>query len=406
MVNIGLGLQHDYVALLSLRCLQSFGSSGTTVLSNAVTADIVTRAERGKYLAYSSLGSTLGPALGPLIGGVLNEYFGWRSTFWFLSIFAGIMLLLAVVFFPETGRNVVGNGSIPSSKWNQSIMQLIYERRQSSAHSHTPLFSCGGRFPNPFDSLRLAFEKETGIIVAFSGLVYGGYVSVLSAMPSQFVQTYSLNSLQVGLCYAPYGLGSLTSRWTVGKLVDWNFRRHARGLGAELVQNRQLQLDHFPLEKTRIQIILPLVYSASVFLIIYSWLLYAGVHIAWPLILLFFISHTVSGATTTLTTLIIDCHVDRPATACAANNLFRCLIGAAAVAVAVPVIETINVGWTGTLVSVFWIICSPLLWVVFKHGHRWRKERIARERNESIQQGLGTFSSDSMLNELRKRHRN
>lgn len=64
--NLGLALQSDYTALIILRCLQSAGSSGTFALAQAVTADIATRAERGKYLAYAMFGSTLGPVLGPV----------------------------------------------------------------------------------------------------------------------------------------------------------------------------------------------------------------------------------------------------------------------------------------------------------------------------------------------------
>jgi MFS family permease len=59
-------LQNDYTALLVLRCLQSAGSSGTFALAQAVTADVATRAERGKYIAYATIGSTLGPVLGPV----------------------------------------------------------------------------------------------------------------------------------------------------------------------------------------------------------------------------------------------------------------------------------------------------------------------------------------------------
>lgn len=65
--NIGLALQNDYAALLVLRCLQSSGSSGTVALGSAVVADLSTRAERGKYIGYVSMGVTLGPALGPVI---------------------------------------------------------------------------------------------------------------------------------------------------------------------------------------------------------------------------------------------------------------------------------------------------------------------------------------------------
>ena len=59
--NIGLTLQDSYPALVVLRFLQSSGSSGTIALGSAVVADIITRAQRGKYIGYASMGVTLGP---------------------------------------------------------------------------------------------------------------------------------------------------------------------------------------------------------------------------------------------------------------------------------------------------------------------------------------------------------
>lgn len=64
--NMGLALQNDYVSLIVLRCLQSSGSSGTLALGQAVLDDITTSEQRGKFLAYLSIGLIMGPALGPV----------------------------------------------------------------------------------------------------------------------------------------------------------------------------------------------------------------------------------------------------------------------------------------------------------------------------------------------------
>jgi hypothetical protein len=76
--------------------------------------------------------------------------------------------------------------------------------------------------------------------------------------------------LQIGLCFLPYGLGSMTSRWTVGTMLDWNYRRHARRLGIEIVKNRQQKLSNFPIETARLQITLPLVYIAALSIVAYE----------------------------------------------------------------------------------------------------------------------------------------
>ncbi|GKZ88797.1 hypothetical protein AnigIFM59636_009331 [Aspergillus niger] len=87
--NIGLALQRNYAALLILRCLQSAGGSSTIALANAIVADVVTTAERGRYIGYVSAGLILGPSIGPIIGGLLTQFLGWPFIFWLLTILAG-----------------------------------------------------------------------------------------------------------------------------------------------------------------------------------------------------------------------------------------------------------------------------------------------------------------------------
>lgn len=99
--NIGLALQNNYPALLVLRALQSTGSSATVAIGSAVVADVTTSAERGGYIAAVQASVMFAPALAPVIGGILTQYLGWRSTFWFLVISTGVYLAIYLPFVPE-----------------------------------------------------------------------------------------------------------------------------------------------------------------------------------------------------------------------------------------------------------------------------------------------------------------
>jgi multidrug resistance protein len=96
VANIGLALQTNYVALLILRMVQAVGCSAAIALAFAIVSDISTSAERGKYMGYAGAGILCGPAFGPTIGGILAQYLGWRSIFWFLAIFSGVLLIIFV----------------------------------------------------------------------------------------------------------------------------------------------------------------------------------------------------------------------------------------------------------------------------------------------------------------------
>lgn len=366
-----------------LRCLQSSGSSGTVVIGSAVVADLVTRAERGRYIAYAALGVTLGPALGPIIGGVLNHFFGWRAGFWFLAILCGVSFLVILVALPETCRDVVGNGSIHPQHWNYSLIQ--YLRRDKAGwenRSRDRGHAGGGRRPNPFAALRIVLEKEAGILLVFSGLFNAGYFFVLGTLSTQLESRYGYNSLQVGLCYLPMGLGSLTSRNTVGRIMDWNFRRHAKKLGIEIVRNRQQDISKFPIETIRLQVSIPYVFSSCATLCTFGWVMNYRTSVAGPLVLLFFIGHFTAGTTMVFNVLVVDLYKHSPATAVAAVAMVRCLLAAGAVAVANPCIKAIGIGWTSTLIAFLWLFLSPTLWAVMRWGPEWRKKSQLKEEAE------------------------
>ncbi|KAF4281144.1 hypothetical protein CNMCM8686_007071 [Aspergillus fumigatus] len=113
-VNIRLCVQDSVLILFILQCLQSVSSNGISVVATATITDLITRAERRKYMAYRSLGFTFGPAMGPVLGSVLTQFLGWRSIFTFLAIVAATLLTLILAFLPETCRAMVGNGSVPA----------------------------------------------------------------------------------------------------------------------------------------------------------------------------------------------------------------------------------------------------------------------------------------------------
>jgi multidrug resistance protein len=128
--TLGLALQNNYAALLVLRCLQSGGSSGTVALANGMVADMVTSSERGAYIAFASLGGMLGPSISPIIGGLISQYLDWHWIFWFLVIVGSAFFLPLLLFLPETGRSVVGDGTIPPPMLNINISDMIRQRHR------------------------------------------------------------------------------------------------------------------------------------------------------------------------------------------------------------------------------------------------------------------------------------
>lgn len=373
-------MQSNYAALFLLRCLQSSGSSGTVALAYAVVADLVTSAERGSYIGYASVGALVGPAFGPVIGGLLCQYFGWRSVFWFLTIFCGLLLTIFATILPETCRKVVGNGSIPPQKWNMSLISYINLRSRHKAGLDDTKQLAVTYKPRIklLNSVRILFDKESGLLLLYSGILFSGFYMVITGFPSQLQQGYNYNTLQIGLCYMPSGFGSLSAAFVVGRIQDWNFRRHAKRLGIVIDKKKQQDLVNFPIELSRIQVTMPLVACACVVIIGFGWVMQYRTSLAGPLIFLYISTFCLSGAFNGLSALIVDLNRSSAGTATAAMNLARCLMGAGAVAAVIPILQRIGIGWTSVFIAGAWVVFSPIMFMVVKFGPRWREEKRIR----------------------------
>ena len=390
--NIGLALQNTYAALFVLRCLQSSGSSATIALANGVIADVASSSERGMYMGFALSGPMFGPGLGAVLGGLLAQYLGWRAIFWFLTIMAVAFLVPFSITFPETGRNVVGNGSVPPQGWNMSLLNYLALRkveknetlngtvsRQEARVAQADLANKRKlRWPNPLKTIHIILEKDVGMLLFYNAIVYTAFYDVISSLPSVAAQIYDLNDLQIGLIFLPFGVGCGIAAIASGKLMDFNYRRVAKEAGITIDKSRGEDMKTFPIEKARLQVVFPLLYCGAVTILCYGWVLQKQAHLAAPLVLQFLMGFFLTGAFNVMSVMLVDFYPLSPATASAANNLVRCWMGAGGIALIVPMIEGMGLGWCFTFVGLVVLCTSPLLWVLLKWGPKWREERRAR----------------------------
>ncbi|KAF2092006.1 chloramphenicol resistance protein [Saccharata proteae CBS 121410] len=393
--NIGIALQSNYAALIVLRCVQSTGSSGTIALGNGVVADIATSAERGTWMGWAIAGPMIGPAAGPILGGILSQFLGWRSIFWFLVIATVVFLIPFVIFFPETGRNVVGNGSIPAQGWNMSVLNYLQTRRiRREAEKHQNSLTDPSevqhdaqrqlartrklRWPNPLNTMKLLKEKDVGLLLVYNSLVYVAFINVAASATYLFADVYSFNDLQVGLAFIPFGSGAFCAPLVNGRALDWNYKRMAKKVGMVIDRKRGDDLKDFPLERTRIEVAVPLLAVGCATILCYGWVMQIHTNLAAPLILFFIMGLTLTGAFNVMNVLLVDLYPGSPATATAANNLVRCLVGAVGSAVIIRIIQAWGAGWCFTFHAALVAGFSPILLVLMKKGPKWREERRLR----------------------------
>ncbi|KAK5937334.1 hypothetical protein PMZ80_010340 [Knufia obscura] len=393
LANLGLGLNNSYAGLLVLRCIQSCGCSGLVSLNQGTVADIITSAERGKYISITSIATILAPSVAPIAGGLLADHLGWHSIFWFLLILSGIYFIPLLLFFPETARKIVGDGSIDPPKWNRCLTDLLRERKaqkdmekieptnqqppsnpDSNNHPHKTRF-------NPLATLSILADPETALLLTTSGILYATFYALSTSLTVQFHFIYNLSTTQQGLLFLPQALGTIFAAIFNTHAIDARYRVHAARSGIPVDRHKQIDIlsTSMPIERARLEIAVPMMTICYIATIIYGWLLHARVHIAGPITMLFIIGFTALSSFSVLSVLIIDLHRSRAATAGAANILVRCLLGAGSSAVVGPVIGGIGLGWCFTLVGGIGLVSLPLLGVCVVRGVGMRGRRRERE---------------------------
>lgn len=392
--DVGLALQHNYAALLILRMVQAFGCSAAIALATAVVADIATSAERGKYMGYATAGLLMGPAFGPTIGGVFAQFLGWRWTFWFLTIFAGFLLVVFTLLFPETCRNVVGNGSIPAKGINRSIIGHLTQKHWAEHHgaatsvddsTHLNRRSKKASFPNPIRTLRILADPESCAVLLYNGFFFTGMMVVTSSVPTLYADVYDLNTLEIGLCFISLGMGSLAATLTMGHAADWNFRRHAKRLGFEIRKGRQQDLTNFPIERVRFEIVFPGHVIGTLALVVFGWTLDFSTHLAGPEVAMFFIGFGTSTSFNITNTLLIDLHKDQPATATAAVNFVRCLMSAGGAAAIIPMTTAMGIGWAFTFIALLYVVLLGAVFWMMAKGQTLRAKAAEKKRRKEEQ---------------------
>lgn len=336
-----------------------------------------------------------GQAIGPIIGGVLNNQWGFRSIFWFLVVTSSFVLVALLIFLPETHRKIAGNGTIPVSGFQKPLIYYVkppsawFESGETiRAVPRPPMM-----FRNAFSPLAYIFEKDIAALLAWGAVAYTAWSMVMSSTTTMLLHGFPLlTQWQIGLCFLPNGLGCIISSLSTGWVLDQSYNRVLERYKVEHGIPSDEDIHHrrdFPYVQARLRLmpIFSLVLMISLALYGPSFEFndlkkQFGPNLAAPLILQFLIAFSATAIFNINSTVLIDCFPERPASATALNNLCRCLLGAGGVSVIQPLIDALKAMKAFFAVSGLVLLFTPLIWVEWKWGERWRQEREDRRTQQ------------------------
>ena len=156
-------------SLLVGRVIQAAGACSTSVLSRAIARDLFSGAALGRALALVMVAMAAAPGFSPLLGGALDHFWGWRSEFVFVAIFAAVGAMAYSSILGETHHSI-----------------------------RTPL--------HPFAIAKgygdLLRDRRFVVPTATVGLIMGGLFSLFSATPRILIEAMHFTPIELGLFFA------------------------------------------------------------------------------------------------------------------------------------------------------------------------------------------------------------
>ncbi|KAE8378495.1 MFS general substrate transporter [Aspergillus bertholletiae] len=367
---IGLAESKNYATLVILRCLQSAGSASTIAIGSGVIGDITTRADRGSYMGFFQGGFIVPIAVGPVIGGALAGTLGWKSIFWFLTIYSIVILLLLLLLLPETLRSIVGNGGLlpEKNKLAQYPLNLYQRFTQVKWDPEAAPTQLGPRKRiDILGPLRILTKRYAAPIILFFAIYFAIWQMSITAMSTLFKSRYGLTEIQTGLTFLANGIGSIIGTVITGKILDMDYRR--------MQAKHTVQSEHdFPLEKARLRLLPVFLLLQCVSILMFGWTIHCSVHIAAPIVSTFVTGWTSVSAQSIVTTYLVDIFPDQSAAATASLNLARCLCAAGGASFVIPLVNRVGAGVAFTICVAVQLAAAGGLVVQWVYAGGWRRQ--------------------------------
>ncbi len=119
----------NFISLASVRFIHGFGYAMLTPIAMAYGAELAPRGREGQYMGSLMLSMTAGFALGPMLGGFVRDIASKNTTFYIVSGFIGLGLILAFLMLPDTKDESKTEGVSTSFRKvlsNKSIVTAIF----------------------------------------------------------------------------------------------------------------------------------------------------------------------------------------------------------------------------------------------------------------------------------------
>ncbi len=163
-----------------LRIIQGISVAIIVIATRALFIDIHTQEKAKHYLGYFTIVWSCGPILAPFLGGYLEKLFNWHANFYFLAIYAALILIFELIF---SGESIVEKTKLNLKNVIDTYRMMLRNQLfivgimiQAVAYSIVMIFNIIGSFlienTYHFNSVVIGYST---LILGFSWMI-GGFV--------------------------------------------------------------------------------------------------------------------------------------------------------------------------------------------------------------------------------------
>jgi hypothetical protein len=333
----------------------------------------------------------LGHVISPVLGGVLTQFFGFRSIFWFQLALGSLALALVTLFLPETLRNIAGNGTIRLKPYQQPLLACVKSSPDARFNSNPETITLPPTFISFVEPLDLLSHMDILGSIIFGAIAFATVVVVIATTALCLETYYRLSTLLVGLAFLPSAAGTILGFFFISYLLDrdYKFIETRYKTTHNIEEDTTVSLKHnsdFPIERARLRNIWWITFSFIGATIGYGFSL-STKHIAIPLVMQFLVAF---GATTILLAngvLIADLCPENLASVTAVINLVRFCMGALAVGVVQLLFDRLDAGFVFLVFAMATLAVTPILVMQWMFGVKWRMaKRSSSEKRPLLDQ--------------------
>lgn len=199
LASVGCALSSGLSELLAWRALQGVSSGVGIIVGRAIVRDLREGPDAQRLMSQISMIFTIAPAIAPIIGGWILGWSNWQMIFWFLVVFAAVLMLVTAVGLPETHPAPLRMPFSAGSLWKTSAAML---------------------------------GNRTFLILSVIGtLNFGALFIYIASAPVFVMQHLGLNEQQFGWFFAPAVGGMALGAFLSGRSAGRISARRAASIG-------------------------------------------------------------------------------------------------------------------------------------------------------------------------------